>query len=629
MLARERLQISERAKMVEETLRQAGLKQRLLDASEQSLLERPQRSDEIAAIDRRNEPRRQRLESARVIPVEDMTVMFRNTGERGYRALRLGHKFGDGEVAKLAGDLLRVEKQSEIGRRDTGCDRRRLFLNVVGNQPVMLFGAEFRVVAPGVKSRIAQEQDFFSRQFLAGNPGGAIQPDGYEFTARPQRKYGQSDDQGRGLDPPHKSTDRDGKNGNPVEVTIRRSQACGEFGFGSGFPFEKALASKRLANDRADHRVEREQGLVSEESQRERRCDDRGQEGVYRVASYASFVFDNRLDDTKNYLENGRQKEQENCGDGPANGGSAGSEPAKNEKNESPGFDQAAAQVVENLPARNQRDGIRNTSTGFVRHVRKKPSSNLPIAAQPAMLAAVIGTVVRGIIFDDFDVTGQSSARIGTFDQIVAEQCVAREALIKNLMDRVDLVNSLPGKAAFAIQILVGIGDSSSVNVEPGLAGIDGSETRTNSAEDAHADARLQDAVASDDDILVRIDDRLIQRMRERSHHAVRRSARKLSIGIECDDEPNFGENREVANFDRKAVVFRTQKFVQVHQLAALALPTHPAFLARVVDAMAMQQKERPLLFPRVLLVKFLNERRTQLDQGILFAGAVIGVREV
>ena len=40
-------------------------------------------------------------------------------------------------------------------------------------------------------------------------------------------------------------------------------------------------------------------------------------------------------------------------------------------------------------------------------------------------------------------------------------------------------------------------------------------------------------------------------------------------------------------------------------------------------------KRNDPFFSPRILLVQFLNERRTQLDQRILFAGAVIGIGQI
>ena len=62
------------------------------------------------------------------------------------------------------------------------------------------------------------------------------------------------------------------------------------------------------------------------------------------------------------------------------------------------------------------------------------------------MLAPVVRAVVRRIIVNDFDVADQACARVGAFNEIVAEQVVARKSMIKNSVQRRDFVDSLARK---------------------------------------------------------------------------------------------------------------------------------------------------------------------------------------
>ena len=151
----------------------------------------------------------------------------------------------------------------------------------------------------------------------------------------------------------------------------------------------------------------------------------------------------------------------------------------------------------------------------------KQPARDLPVAAQPAMLAAVVGAVVRGIVFDDLDVAGQSGARVGAFDQVMTEQGVARETAIENAVHRVHFVDTLAGEDAFAIQILIHIRDGASIDIETGLSGIEAGQPGTGGTLDTHSDPRLQDAIACYHDVLLRIDDGLVEGMGHRPNHAV------------------------------------------------------------------------------------------------------------
>ena len=78
-----------------------------------------------------------------------------------------------------------------------------------------------------------------------------------------------------------------------------------------------------------------------------------------------------------------------------------------------------------------------------------------------------------------------------------------------------------------------------------------------------------------------------------------------------------------------KAVVLAAQEAVEVHQLAALALPAHPAFFARVVDAVTMEQEERAHVLASVFFVEFANQGGAQVDQRTVFGRGLIGVGEI
>ena len=64
---------------------------------------------------------------------------------------------------------------------------------------------------------------------------------------------------------------------------------------------------------------------------------------------------------------------------------------------------------------------------------------------------------MRRIIVDHFDVGHQPRARIGAFNQIVAEQSVARKTLIQNLVQSLYFVDSLARENSFAVKVLVDV----------------------------------------------------------------------------------------------------------------------------------------------------------------------------
>ena len=136
-----------------------------------------------------------------------------------------------------------------------------------------------------------------------------------------------------------------------------------------------------------------------------------------------------------------------------------------------------------------------------------------------------------------------------------------------------------------------------------------------------HSDSRLKYAISGNHDVLERIDDRLIQRMGDRSHHAVRRAPGQFGIGVERNHEADLGKNREIADLHRKTVVLAAQELIQIEQLAALALPSHPSFFARVVDPVAMEKKERAHILSRNIVrlsssISFEHNATSELSSG-------------
>ena len=71
--------------------------------------------------------------------------------QRSLRQLR------DGEVPELTRNLPGIEQQAQIGGRKASCQGRRLFLNVVGDEPVVLRRTEFVEVPPGAQRDLAKK----------------------------------------------------------------------------------------------------------------------------------------------------------------------------------------------------------------------------------------------------------------------------------------------------------------------------------------------------------------------------------------------------------------------------------------------------------------------------------------
>src|SRR5215831_18582045 len=175
------------------------------------------------------------------------------------------------------------------------------------------------------------------------------------------------------------------------------------------------------------------------------------------------------------------------------------------------------------------------------------------------MLAPVVSAVMRRIVFDDLDVADQTGTRVSPLNEIVTQQRIAREPAIQYLMDGRYFINAFAREASFAIEILVGVGNGTRVDIESGLARIQRRQPRPRRTLHADSDAWLQDPVAGGHDVFSGIDDRLIQWMGHRANHPCSGSARKLGVGIKGDDVTHLWQNAQVADFHREAIVLAAQ----------------------------------------------------------------------
>src|SRR6266446_200435 len=100
-------------------------------------------------------------------------------------------------------------------------------------------------------------------------------------------------------------------------------------------------------------------------------------------------------------------------------------------------------------------------------------------------------------------------------------------------------------------------------------------------------------AVARDDPPLARLEARPVERVGQRPDQALGRLVRQLRVEIQGDDETHGGQRTRIGAAHRVARgPVPAQQMVKLRELAALALPAHPAALHRVPHAPPMQQEK-------------------------------------
>ena len=274
-------------------------------------------------------------------------------------------------------------------------------------------------------------------------------------------------------------------------------------------PFQQPLPRHHPPHQRSHHRINRQKHLVRQQRQRKQNRQIRLDQISHRVARHSKIPRDHRSRQSKQQFHPFRHEHDADRRHRPPDG-MPHPEPAKQEQHERRRFYQAPTQIVQNLPARYQRDRIPYRRARLIRHLVRKPLHDLPVPAQPAMFPPVVRAVVRGIILDHRNVAHQPSARIRPLNQVMTKQRVPRESSIQHVQQRIDLVDPFAGKRPLSIQILVHIGTRPRVRIQPGLTNEDCGQPRSRGAVHADIDPRLQDPVSRHHDVVLRIDDRLI-----------------------------------------------------------------------------------------------------------------------
>ena len=208
------------------------------------------------------------------------------------------------------------------------------------------------------------------------------------------------------------------------------------------------------------------------------------------------------------------------------------------------------------------------------------------------------------MVFEQHAVAQQAGARMQALEEVVTEQGVVGHDVVQGALEGGDVVDALADERPAPEQILVDVGDRARVRIEAGGGREQGREARAAGAQRADLDARLQDRVALDDPVRGRIELGAVERVGERPGQLLRRVARQIGVGVEHDDETDRGEKLAVADVQLELPTGHVglpalgsrgaqDEPVELDQLAAFALPSHPAPFARIPASPSMQQLER------------------------------------
>src|SRR3990172_519032 len=173
-------------------------------------------------------------------------------------------------------------------------------------------------------------------------------------------------------------------------------------------------------------------------------------------------------------------------------------------------------------------------TTASPRHGAPQPRQELPVAADPAVLAPHELEVLPGKAFVEHDVGRQRRATVDAFEEIVAGKGVLRRAALEAAPKGLDVIHALADVDAGPKQVLIDVRDGAAVDIDGGVAGEPSREPGPAAAFRRNLDAWLYDRVSGADPSAF-VELRTVQRMRDRPHQARERAFRKSRVDIQRD----------------------------------------------------------------------------------------------
>ncbi len=575
-----------------------GAEHRRRDDLATGAAERDQVPGEVAAIHRRHILRLEGPQIAGVVPIVEVPVEALEPGHRRERGLQAVDEAARPDPAEVAGGGDRQQIEADVGRRGAvRDDRTRVFLEVVGRQHVIVCRDEGLEKAPRAAGDEAQGLRVRGGKGRDRDRRRPARPLRRRRRQHPQQQHRRRDQPGALANAPDKQRgdhrQRDAADHAPVKSRDVERQA--ELGLRGGEPLQQPAPADEEAIERAHDRIGHQPGLVGEHGHREGALRQRQHEVGAQGEDVAALrdPLPPRQDAAEGRQQRG-QGQQQHHRRRPQRGGGRRQHPAGYDGEKGGRSHGGAAQVVEHLPAAEQRhrSGRRDSAAP---KAREDPRQQLPVAARPAVLARRGDVVASRELLDDLDVGDQTGAREGALEQVVTEQAAVRHAPGQRRLEDVDVVDAFAGEGPLTEQILVDVGDRRRVGIHAAGTGEGALEPGALAADrQGRRDARLQHAVALDDAAAGRRQPRRVQRVRHLADQAPGGASWQARVGVERDDVADVGGRDTVgaAGGEKSRVGGAAQQPVEFVQLAALALPADPLSFPGGPDAAAVEEQE-------------------------------------
>ena len=572
-----------------------GIEERTVDRARAGMAEDEQMTGQVPAVHGGDVPGLERAQVARVIPVVEVAPEPLEAPQRLEGRLEPSERLEAAEPAEVARGGRRQQIEPDIrGRRAMRDDGLRILLEVIRRQ-VMVGGThEGLEEAPRAARRGAEGSGVRGRQqWCRRQASWPAHPPGNQRREAPQQQERRGD---HGAVRPRQGDQRpthDDEDRRAAHAPIHAGDLAGHvrLGLRRRRPLEQAPVGQIQAAERAPDRVGHQPRLMREERDAEPDL-SAGDGEALPDGAHVSPLGDPRAPGD----QVGERGQQGGQGDGDEHEGrpherpAVGQCPAGDEGQPGGGSRQCPPEIVEHLPPADERDPGRAPRVG--RGSPDDPGEQLPISARPPVLPGNGNLVVRRELLEQLDVRDESGPGEDPLDEIVAQERVLRHAAGQGRGERVHVIDPFAGIRAFAEEILVHVGDRGGIWIDPGRPGEDPLEERQVAIRGHRGrDPRLKHAVSVHDAAHARVERRPVEGMGHGADQTVDGASGQMRVGVEGDHVADGGGHVGPPGEERR-VVPPAQEMVQLVELPALALPTHPLAFRLIPDTSPMQYEE-------------------------------------
>ena len=222
------------------------------------------------------------------------------------------------DIAEFVRDLPCIQKQPDVRRGYAGRHLSRTVLNIVRHQPVVFFAGELGKVSPDMQGGLCEESDTSLCAISGSDSSGLPLSQSakrllHAHSPRIGAAAGKECGRASQISRPNPMA-RKG-----IQSIYRSTgvRCFPKFRFGGRLPLEQALSRNHVAHERAHHRVQRQQRLVGQKSQRQQDRKVGGQEAAESFTGNSGVSCHRRANQSDGKFDPRWNKQNADRGEGP------------------------------------------------------------------------------------------------------------------------------------------------------------------------------------------------------------------------------------------------------------------------------------------------------------------------